>query len=213
MPWHARAWAALLEELGISVEPEQFVRETAGKMNAQILRERFGPELTDDEVARLAARKEELFRSLYEPHVRPLAGAGALLAAARRLGIRTALATAAGMENVIFALERTRLGAYFDTIVCADDNLPGKPAPDMFQLAARRLSAEPRGAIVFEDALSGLTAARRAGMRAVAVTTTLAPEEVRGRPEVVAIVPDFNGFDLEALLHDTAPSSQSPAPK
>jgi beta-phosphoglucomutase family hydrolase len=200
MPWHVRAWTQLLEENGISIDKERFIRETSGKTNAQILGELFGHTLTDDDAARLAARKEAIYRALYEPHVRPLPGTVALLSAARRLGLRMALATAAPMPNVVFVLERTRLGVYFDAIVCADDGLPGKPAPDMFLMAARRLATEPRKAIVFEDALNGLAAAERAGMRAVAVTTTLSPEEIGNRPGVIAVVRDFTALDLEALL-------------
>lgn len=199
MPWHARAWAALLEEQGIPAAPERLLRSTAGKTSAQVLREHLGSSLGDDDIGALTARKESLFRSLYEPHLRALPGAAQLLAAARQLGFRIALATAAPMSNMVFALERTRLGSYFDTLVCADDGLPGKPAPDMFQMAARRLATEPQHAIVFEDALAGLTAARSAGMSAVAVATTHPPEELAHRPEVLAVVRDFTDFDLELL--------------
>lgn len=199
MPWHARAWAVLLGEEGISMSPRQLLRSAAGMTSAQFLREQLGASLSDDDIAHLAARKESLFRTLYEPHVRALPGTAALLSAARRLGFRMAIATAEPMYNMVFVLERTRLGSYFDALVCADDGVPGKPAPDMFQMAARRLSTEPQHAIVFEDALAGLTAARNAGMFAVAVTTTLLPEEVAHRPEVLAVVRDFTDFDLDLL--------------
>jgi len=199
MRWHARAWAALFEEQGISLGRERLLCSTGEKTSAQILREQFGPSLDEDDIAALAARKESLYRSLYGPHLRALPGVLALLAAARRLGFRIAFATAAPMANVVFAFERTRLGSYFDAVVCAEDGLPAKPAPDMFQMAARRLATEPARAIVFDDALAGLTAARSAGMFAVAVTTTLLPEELAHRPEVLAVVRDFTQFDLESL--------------
>jgi HAD superfamily hydrolase (TIGR01509 family) len=199
MPWHARAWAALLEEQGVSISPEELLRSTAGKTSAQFIHEQLGASLAEGDIAELIARKERLFRSLYEPHVRALPGTAALLSAARRLGFRLAIATAAPRYNMVFVLERTRLGSHFDALVCADDGLPGKPAPDMFQMAARRLSTEPRHAIVFEDALAGLTAARNAGMFAVAVATTLLPEELAHRPEVLAVVRDFTDFDLALL--------------
>ena len=199
MPWHVRAWAIVLEEEGISMAREQLLRSTAGKTSFQFLREHFGAAFGEDDIDGLVARKERLFRTLYEPHVRALPGTAALLSAARRLGFRMAIATAEPMYNMVFALERTRLGLYFDALVCADDGVPGKPAPDMFQMAARRLAVEPQHAIVFEDALAGLTAARNAGMFAVAVTTTLSPEEVAHRPEVLAVVRDFTDFDLELL--------------
>ena len=66
-------------------------------------------------------------------------------------------------------LTATGLISLFDTLVTADDVMRGKPAPDIFLLAAERLAVAPADCIVYEDGDPGLEAARRAGMRAVDV--------------------------------------------
>ncbi len=73
-------------------------------------------------------------------------------------------------------------------MVGGDEGLPGKPDPAIFLEAARRLGVPPAQCVVFEDAPFGIEAARRAGMRAVAICTTHAPHELSG-PHVIAAVP------------------------
>ncbi|MEO7549105.1 MAG: HAD family phosphatase, partial [Ramlibacter sp.] len=76
-------------------------------------------------------------------------------------------------------------------VVGGDEGFPGKPEPAIFLEAARRLRAAPGHCIVFEDAPFGIEAARRAGMRAVAVCSSHSAEQLSG-PHVVAQVKDFH---------------------
>jgi beta-phosphoglucomutase len=76
----------------------------------------------------------------------------------------------------------------------------GKPHPDIFLEAARQLGVPPAACVVFEDAPLGLEAAHRAGMRAVALTTTLPADDFAEFPNLVAIHADFTSLDIAALL-------------
>ena len=78
-----------------------------------------------------------------------------------------AVATAAPPENVPHTLAETGLGDRLRVVVRADEVRHGKPAPDVFLEAARRLGIEPAACAVFEDSELGLEAARRAGMEPV----------------------------------------------
>jgi sugar-phosphatase len=71
-------------------------------------------------------------------------------------------------------------------LVCAEDVEEGKPAPDGYLEAARRLGAEPGGCVVVEDAPVGLEAGRRAGMATIAVSTTHAAADPAGADRLVA---------------------------
>ena len=71
----------------------------------------------------------------------------------------------------------------------------GKPHPDLFLAAAERMQVRPADCLVFEDAPLGVEAARRAGMQAVAITTTLSPLDFRSYENVVAYIDDFTQFD------------------
>jgi beta-phosphoglucomutase-like phosphatase (HAD superfamily) len=112
------------------------------------------------------------------------------VAAARRAGLPFAVATAGDRHNIAFTLEHLKLPRPPDAIVGGDEGLRGKPEPDLFLEAARRLGVAPADCLVFEDAPFGIEAARRAGMRAVAICTTHTAPELGG-PHVVAQVPDF----------------------
>jgi len=199
MPWHLRSWVALLAEHGVTVDPHDFLLETAGTRADVILRERLGATLSDSEVARLAGEKELRYRAMYGPHVQLIAGAAEFLKKAQSRGIDLALASAAPEDNVRFILDRTGLGSMFNAVVTADDGFPGKPAPDIFLAAAARIGTLPRNSLVFEDALNGVEAARSAAMRVVVLSTSLTPEEIPRGPDVLAVAADYTTLDLDAL--------------
>ena len=83
-----------------------------------------------------------------------------------------ALATSAPEANVTHTLRELGLADAFSVIVRGDQVPRGKPAPDVFIEAARRLGVAPEDCLVFEDAPMGIAAAQAAGMRVVALTTS-----------------------------------------
>lgn len=84
-------------------------------------------------------------------------------------GVPMAVASGSSPEAIEAILTGTGLASRVTTVVSADEVAHGKPAPDVFLEAARRLGADPSGCVVLEDAAPGATAARAAGMRCVAV--------------------------------------------
>jgi beta-phosphoglucomutase len=159
-----------------------------------------GEDLDDDEVATLNHEKEAVYRELYAPHLKSVAGFDDLIAQARAQGIVLAVGTAAPPANVEFTLDGLDLRRHFETIVGANDVARGKPHPDVFIEAARRCGARPEDCIVFEDAPLGVEAARRAGMRVVVITTTLPREAFAEFDNVIAIVDDFERLSPESLF-------------
>jgi HAD superfamily hydrolase (TIGR01509 family) len=169
-------------------------------MNHQILREVLGIPVSDEDLEAFDARKESLFRTLCRPALRPIGGLMEFLSDARRQGIRMALATAAGKANREFTLDGLGVTAYFDAVVGAEDVRSGKPDPEIFLRAAERVGAAPSSCVVFEDALSGVEAAARAGMKAVAMTTSLTAGEFAGHPAVIRIADDYTSLRPQAIL-------------
>lgn len=108
----------------------------------------------------------------------------------RARGLKVAVGTAGDIGNVEFALGHLGLEPAPQAIVRGDEGLPGKPQPAIFLEAARRIASAPEHCIVFEDAPFGIEAARRAGMRAVAICSTHTPEQLAG-PHVLAAVRDY----------------------
>jgi len=87
-----------------------------------------------------------------------------------------AVATNGHRENVQATLEATKLLPLFDFIVAAEDVERGKPAPDVFLEAARRIGVAAAKCVVFEDSDEGLEGARRAGMRGIDIRKYYAPQ-------------------------------------
>src|SRR5690606_7953575 len=128
---------------------DEFFRSTAGRQGKEIIRSHMGEHLLDDEVATLNHEKEAVYRELYAPHLKSVAGFEDLIRAARPQGIALAVGTAAPPANVALTLDGLDLRSYFDTIVGATDVARGKPHPDVFLEAARRCGAAPADCIVF----------------------------------------------------------------
>jgi len=132
------------------------------------LRETFGLDASVDDLA--AAREAEMV-ALIMKGVVPRPGVPELIVGLKMRGYPLALASSSPRAVVDTMLEELGLSRSFDTVIAGNDVTRGKPAPDIFLLAARRLGVDPGKCLVFEDSLHGVAAARAAGMTPVAVRT------------------------------------------
>lgn len=196
--FHYQAYRRLLNERGRDLDEDYFSRSLFGIRNEEILRTLLGPELGAADIAALARRKEETYRSLARGKLEPLPGVRALaerLAAAR---VAQAIVSSTPRENILLALEATRLRDSFSAIISGEDVQRGKPDPQPFLLAAAGVAAPPAQCVVIEDAPPGIQASRAAGMRCIGVTNTRpAPAlEEAGADLIVASLEDarVSGF-------------------
>ncbi|WAL58900.1 HAD family hydrolase [Thermocoleostomius sinensis] len=199
MAFHQQAWQQFLTSLGIEMTNEELDRHNHGTIT-EVLRRICGNHLTDAEVVELGNHKERIYRELYRPHLKLIAGLPAFLEQAKQLGIPMALATSAGKANIDLLLDGLKLRSYFDTAVGGDDVTFGKPHPETFLKAAQQLQRAPTQCLVFEDTLSGVEAAQNAGMKAIAVTTTLPPGAFQAYSSVQQTIEDFTTLQPSSLL-------------
>jgi HAD superfamily hydrolase (TIGR01509 family) len=190
MPAHARSWETFTRRHGIAMPVDEVLRRTTGRTGVECIRELMGSQVDDAEAMALIGEKEAIYRALLTREFRAVAGVREAMAAARRAGLQVAVATAGDQHNIAFTLGHLALPQPPDAVVGGDEGLPGKPSPDLFLEAARRLGRAPAECLVFEDAPFGIEAARRAGMRAIAICTTHSAEELSG-DHVVAQVADY----------------------
>jgi len=199
MHYHNQAWKDTLAEAGVQIDLDEFHRATSGKIGQEIIRIFLGAQLSDAQVDYWFQRKEALYRERYACCREPLPGLLALLEQARALGLPMAVATAAPPDNISFVLDELDLRRYFNVVIGGHQIERGKPDPEIFLKAAQEMGLQPAACLVFEDALGGIEAARRAGMPAILICTTMAPEDVAGMPHVLMAVPDFTHIDLASL--------------
>lgn len=196
---HEESWRLLFQESRRPM-PEGFFKETFGMRNQQIIPQCFDFVRVGDsaEIARLGDRKEELYRDiLRHDGIEPLPGVVALLREMISRGIPRALGSSSPRLNIEVVTQMAGLEGLFDDIVCAEDVTVGKPDPQVFLQAARKIGREPAQCIVIEDAHVGIEAGKRAGMKVVAVATTHPVESLTGAD---AAFPNFNGIGLDAIL-------------
>jgi len=177
-PAHAASWRLLARKHGIEISDEQFAA-TFGQTSRDILRSFWGERLSDDQVRRLDAEKEAIYRELITGMVPLTIGARETLAGLAQAGFVLALATSGPPENVELVLRETGLGPCFAATVTGCDVQRGKPAPDCFLLAAQRAGVSPAQCTVVEDAPVGIQAALAAGMTPIGFAGTHPPERLR----------------------------------
>lgn len=145
------------------------------------------------------ARRREIFEQL-RPDA-PMTGILELLLALRRADVATAVASTAPARWVRSAIPRLGLEAHFGAIVTGDDVARRKPAPDVYVEAARRLGVDPREAVAIEDSGPGVTAARAAGLRVVAIPHWLtATHDLAAADLRVAHAGELTPARLQALV-------------
>ena len=169
---HEVSWERLAKECGKTL-PEGHFKRGFGMKNEVIIPELLQWTTVPTEVRILSLRKEALYREIVrEKGIEPLPGVKEFLQALKDHGVPCVIGSSTHRENVTTTLEVLGLEDFFASIVTAEDVKRGKPDPEVFLTAATRIDVAPVDAIVFEDALVGIAAAKAAGMRVVAVATT-----------------------------------------
>ena len=180
--FHFQAWSQTLSERAIPFSRESF-QATFGMNNTGVLSTLLGRAPMPEFVAEISDCKERLFRQAIRGRARPLPGVRVWLENLKAAGARQAIASSAPPANIDALVDELDLRSYFEAIVSGFD-LPGKPDPAVFLQAARLIGVPPERCVVVEDAVAGVKAAQRAGMKCIAVTTTN-PADALGSADVV----------------------------
>jgi beta-phosphoglucomutase len=191
---HRSAWRALLDEIGVAPTQHDFWRLTIGRPAEEAVPLLLGRRVSTAEARRLALRKRDLYGEFAASGLQSVAGVAGFVETLARGGVPRAVGTSASRGDVDTLLVGLGLRRYFDVIVTAEDVRFGKPDPEVYLEAARQIGERPAACVVFEDAVVGIQAARRAGMRAIGVTTAHTAAELRAAG-AEATIPDFQGLD------------------
>jgi sugar-phosphatase len=198
----SRIWARWAE--GHGIEPDAVLRTMHGVRAVETIRRHLPQGDIEREVAVLTQAEMEDMGGVVE-----LAGAAAFL---RSLPPRRwSVVTSAPRALALARLERAGIPVP-PVLVTAEDVTRGKPAPDCFLLAARKLGVEPGDCLVWEDAPSGIAAAEAAGATVVVVTATHAHPMATSHPMVASYEGLAAGLDAAGRLTLAVPGSRAACP-
>jgi beta-phosphoglucomutase len=203
-PVHLRAFAEFLAPFGVTVDEEVYRSTISGRTNALIFADLL-PHHTPADHERFAAEKEAVFRRL-ATEMEPLAGLLDLLDWADAHGIGLGLVTNAPRANLDHTLDALEIASRFRVLICAEDVARGKPDPLPYLTALERLGVRPAEAVVFEDSVAGIRAAKAAGIATFGLLTGQSAQLLE-HAGADATLPDFR----DAILWDYLRERRHPA--
>ncbi|GAA4463352.1 HAD family hydrolase [Nibrella saemangeumensis] len=197
--YHTDSWLQFVGRYGRTLTPDQYATNMNGRVAADSLVYVFQRSLTPEEIVAYTEEKEEIYREMYRPRLQPTLGLIPFLKDLKRNQVPMAVGTSAPVSNISFTLDGIQVRSYFDTVVDASMISRGKPDPEIYLTAAKRLGVPPEQCVVFEDAFSGIDAGLRAGMRVIALATTHTREELANTGASL-IIKDFREIDYKGLI-------------
>lgn len=210
LAYHEEAWIEWSRRKGNPVDRAFYREKLFGRTNDEIFRTLYGDSLPPSESERLAAEKEALYRELYAPVMQAMPGLLDLLRDLQRAGVPCAAASNAERVNVDFIIDGLKIRDFFRAVLSREDVVRGKPDPELFLLAARRMGVPPARCVVFEDSRAGFEAAARAGMRVIAVIGSMRYADPPA--DALQVIRDYRGLTadrLRALVDDPAATELS----
>jgi len=196
---HIEAFEIFCGRYGVTDWRERLA-EVFGMGNDDIMRRILPAELIERRgIAALADEKERIYREIYAPAIAPVRGLPELLKAFAEADIRCAVGSSGCAENVRFVLDACGIGGYFSALVSGDMATRCKPDPEIYSTAAEKLGLAPHECVVFEDSKAGIEAGKRAGMKVIALATTLSREVLENETQADAIIGDFTHTSVDAV--------------
>ncbi len=167
-PLHLRAFQEIMQRYG-QLWTEEENRRFLGQKDieiAAIMIEELSMPVTPHA---MVDEKETILREIFKKELAPRPGLMSILKIAESMSLPMAVASSATLPTIELVVDLLGIRSSFKTLTSGDEVPKGKPAPDVFLLAAKRLDADPARCLVIEDTLNGIRAAKAAGMKCVAI--------------------------------------------
>jgi beta-phosphoglucomutase len=167
-----KAAIMMFEELGLVVKPDDFKPFVGTGENRYIggVAEKYGKKV---DIEKVKARTYEIYVEIIKGNLRPLPGASDFVKSCRDRGFKIAVATSTDEIKMRANLKEIGIpDILFDATVNGLEVQNRKPSPDIYLAAAGKIGLKPEECLVIEDAVSGIKAAKSAGCRCLALTTS-----------------------------------------
>lgn len=198
LPTHVEAWQVILKRFGYDYTYEQMT-PLFGMTDVNVLKTLSGERFTESERGALAQEKESIYQDLISQKLQPLPGVIPWLENFRAAGLKQALASSSTVKSISIILNALQINSFFDAVISGEGG-PSKPNPMVFLRAAEKMTIPPQSCLVVEDAVVGVQAAKAAGMRCLAVTTTNPEEKLQQADLIVARLNQLTISALQSIL-------------
>jgi beta-phosphoglucomutase len=199
--YHYLAWRDVFKERGVVYTKEKFM-PYFGRRHDTIIKSVLG-DVPPEELDAITEEKQRNYRRRVADNIRAMPGVVTLMKSLYEYGIKSAIASSAVPENIEIILQGLGIADCFQAIVHGMEVKEGKPSPQIFLLAAKKLKVPPGNCVVIEDAIAGVAAARRAGMKCIAVTNSHTKEALKEADLIVDSLGEIGVSDLAGLFKNS----------
>ena len=199
-PVHFESWVKMTSEIGVEFTKE-FFEKIFGQQSPEIIRKLMGPNVDEITIEKWANLKEKYYRDMVKDQLKPLPGVIELIKELYDLKFKLAVGSSGPRENVELLLTSLKIKRFFNAVITAAEIKRGKPEPDVFLEAAKRVKIKPNKCVVIEDAPVGIESAKRAGMKCIALTTTHPEKELYNADLIVKDLSEISSKDIKSLLN------------
>ena len=186
-PLHDRSWEKPLGKFGkkISDIPESIRKRLIGRRVKDIADEVIRYFRIETDIDAFNAERQAAFMELVKEHLESLPGLVHSLKLLKKNGYKIAVGSSGSSEYVHFVLERFSIRGYFDAVVTGDDVKIGKPHPETYLVASKKLGLKPEECVVLEDATQGILSAKAAGCKCIAVKNINTPVQDHSKADII----------------------------
>ena len=157
----------------------------------------------NEKVEDVIRERDQLVARLFQEFLQPMPHVLPLIRSVWENGVKTALVSSSPRLLVELALDKLGINHLFDLVLSGDQVARGKPAPDIYLAAAKTLNVVPDTCLVIEDAPNGVVAAKAAGMRCLAVSTSVTELELAAADRVVSGFSGMGYSELQQLMPES----------
>ena len=194
--YHFSAFVEFYKKRNRTLTKEEFIKNFNGKTNADVMKYIFGKELLPEDIKQYTDEKESIYRKIYAPHIKPVKGLLELLENLKTQNIPMVIATSGIPVNVEFMFRHIPIKHYFKSVINSTHITHGKPHPEIYELAAKKLGLLSSQCVAFEDSVSGITSAKAAGLKTIAISTTETNHNLKNAD---LIIKDFSEVNFELI--------------
>ena len=183
---HVEASEKVFQKFGVSQEklPENIKAGFIGMRVSEILKELIKIYKLKINYQKVYKEREKVFLDLVMEKLEPMPGLFQSLEIISKSGYKIAIASSGTKKYIDMVLNKFKIANYFDVIITGDDVKSGKPNPETYQVAVKKLRVKPQETIVLEDATKGIIAAKSAGCVCIAVKNPYTPKQNLSKADI-----------------------------